>query len=110
MLFFSNGTAHFDLAQVGTDIDEMGMPIAGGSFILSAPCYIEASGESRAKKNDEGYYPNGSYSISLDYGAIGKDFNPMKVRLEHKHKGDLGTFTIQRIEFYDITRTVQVWV
>ena len=109
MLIFSNGTAYFDQGTNGVEIDENGMPIIGNDFSLSAPCFIESSNESKGRKNDEGYYPTGSYVISLDYDAVNENFNPSKVRLEHKHKGNLGVFAVQRIEHYDITRTIQIW-
>jgi len=114
MLIFENGTAYFDEPdkQKGDwDIDADGMPIEGGELTIEVPCFIEVSNENKRGRYDDGAHTNGSYTISLDYGSIDTDtFKPSKVRLQHKRKGDLGEFTIQRIEFFDITRTVQVWV
>lgn len=110
MLIFSNGTIYFDHPISGTDIDEEGFPIAGSDFLSSAQCYIDVQNENRSGKYEEGKYPNGSFVVSLDYDSVDEDFNPKKVRLEHERKGDLGVFTIQRIEFYNLTRTIQIWI
>ena len=109
MLIFSNGTAYFDYQLPDNDIDENGYPIAGGAFELSAKCFIDAQGENKNGKYDDGKFPNGSYIISLDYDSVSEDFAPSKIRLEHERKGDLGVFTIQRMEFYNLTRTIQIW-
>ena len=108
MLIFPNGTAHFDVAGVN-DIGDDGLPIQGNNFTLSARCYIEAGSEHRRGKNEDGQYPVGSYVVSIDYDSVNSSFNPKKIKLEHERKGDLGTFTIQRIEYYDLTRTIQIW-
>lgn len=109
MLIFTNGKAYFDSGVSGNDIGENGLPIIGDDFALSAPCYIEVGSESRKGRNEEGAYPLGSYVISLDYDSVDSNFFPKKIHLEHGRKGDLGVFTIQRIEFYDLTRTIQIW-
>lgn len=110
MLIFSNGTAFFNESNTEVDINEFGMPAESGEFVLSAPCYIDVQSENRSGKNEDGFYPNGSYLVSLDYDSVPSDFSPTKVRLEHERKGDLGEFAIQRIEFYNLTRTIQIWI
>lgn len=110
MLIFQNGTAYFNTAENVADIDEYGLPIRSGGFDLSVPCYIETQNENKRGHYDDGAYPNGSFVVSFDYDGVGEDFSPTKVRLEHERKGNLGEFTIQRIEYYDITRTIQIWV
>ena len=109
MLIFTNGKAYFDSGANSTDVDENGLPIIGGEFSLMAACYIDVGSESKGGRNKDGSYPIGSYVVSLDYDSVDNDFNPKKIRLEHDRKGDLGVFTIQRIEFYDLTRTIQIW-
>lgn len=110
MLIFSNGTIYYDPPVSGADIDENGYPIEGLDFTSSAKCYIDVQHENRSGKYDEGKYPNGSFVVSLDYDSVEEDFSPTKVRLEHERKGDLGIFTVQRIEFYNLTRTIQIWI
>lgn len=110
MLIFSNGILYYDYPIEGSDIDENGYPITGSDFISSAKCYIDVQHENRSGEYEDGKFPNGSFVISLDYDSVGEDFNPKKVRLEHERKGDLGVFTIQRIEFYNLTRTIQIWI
>lgn len=109
MLIFPNGTASFDSNNGGADIDEQGMPIEGGDFVLTARCFIDTKAESRSGSHDDGKNPIGSYVVSLDYDSVEEGFAPTKVRLEHDKKGSLGDFTIQRIEYYDLTRTIQLW-
>ena len=110
MLIFQNGTAYFNTADSIADIDEKGLPVQGSNYDLSIPCYIEAQSENKQGLYDEGVYPNGSFVVSFDYDSISDDFSPTKVRLQHQRKGDLGEFTIQRIEYYDLTRTIQIWI
>jgi hypothetical protein len=110
MLIFQNGTAYFDAPQATSDIDENGKPIAGAAISLEVPCYIEFGSESRNGKTDDGKIPRLSFTVSFDYDSVGADFNPSVVRVVHNYKGDLGTYTIQRLEHYDLTRTIQVWV
>ena len=111
MLIFPNGTAYFNEPNTKKDIDENGLPVKGGDMSISAPCFIETSNEDRRGHNDDGAYPRFSFSIQVDYGGVDIDnFKPTRVRLEHERKGDLGTFTIQRIEYYNITQTIQIWV
>lgn len=110
MLIFSNGTAFFGCTNGESDVDENGMPIVNEELTTEAPCYIESIGEGRDGSYEEGKYPRGSFTISLDFDSVGDDFAPKRVRLVHERKGDLGVFSIQRIEFYSLTRTIQVWV
>lgn len=109
MLIFINGKAYFDNSVSVADIGEDGLPIVNDDFAISAPCYIEVGTESKKGRNEDGAYPVGNYVVSLDYDSVGSDFAPKKMRLEHNKKGELGVFTIQRIEFYDLTRTIQIW-
>ena len=110
MLIFQNGTAYFEEPSATSDIDENGCPIEGVEPTLAVPCYIEMGNEDRNGRSEDGVFPRASFSISFDYDSVDEDFNPSKVRVEHERKGDLGTFTVQRIEFYNLTRTIQVWV
>lgn len=110
MLIFSNGIVYFDYPSVGNDINEDGLPIAGADLLLSAKCYIDVQNENRDGKYAEGKFQNGAYIVSLDYDSVPSGFYPTKVRLEHERKGDLGEFSVQRIEFYDLTRTIQLWI
>ena len=91
-------------------MNEYGLPVEGGNLVVSARCYIEVSSESKSGRNEDGVYPVGSYVVSLDYDAVSSDFAPTKIQLVHERKGDLGVFTIQRMEFYNITRTIQIWI
>ena len=112
MLIFQNGTAYFNEQDTRKDIDEMGLPVSGDVPTNAVPCYIESSGEDRKGQNEDGKFPHGSFAIFFDYDSITDidNFSPKQVKLQHERKGDLGTFAVQRYEFYDITRTVKVWV
>ena len=110
MLIFQNGTAYFEEPSAVEDIDYEGEPIAAFDLPLSAPCYIEMGSEDRSGRNEDGVFPRSSFTISLDYDSVSEEFNPSRVRVVHERKGDLGTFPVQRIEFYNLTRTIQIWV
>lgn len=112
MLIFQNGTAYFGGLSTKGDIDENGLPIKGDELTNAVPCFIESSGEDRKGRNDDGAFPHGSFTVSVDYDGVAdiNNFSPKEVRLQHERKGDLGTFTVQRYEFYDITRTIKIWV
>jgi hypothetical protein len=111
MLIFQNGTALFGEPNSQSDIDESGKAVSAAEPTLSVPCFIEPTGEDRKGRNDDGAFPHGSYTILLDYDSIDEaTFKPSMVWLQHERKGDLGKFTVQRYELYDITRTIKVWV
>lgn len=110
MLIKSNGTAYFDEPSAHSDIDDKGLPIKGERPSIEVPCYIEVGNENRSGRGEDGKFPRVSFTLYIDYGSVGEDFHPTKVRVEHERKGDMGTFSIQRTEFYDFTRTIQIWV
>lgn len=111
MLIFQNGTASFNIGGETADIDDNGLPTRSTKFdIVDIPCYIEVQSKNRQGRYDEGKYPVGTYSVSIDYDSVVDNFSPTRVQLTHERQGNLGIFTIQRIEFYDLTRTIQLWV
>ena len=111
MLIFQNGMIYFDKSAAGGDIDNNGLPIEGGEMSYSAPCFIEVSNEDKGGRTEDNAYENGTYSVMIDYDSVDDDFNPTKCLLVHERKGKLGgPKTIQCIEFYNLTRTIQLWV
>ena len=111
MLIFPNGTAYFGEQGAQNDIDDKGLPVEATAPTDGVPCFIEANGEDRKGRNEDGAYPHGAYTVSVDYDSVDvNSFSPKTVTLTQDHKGELGSFPVQRVEFYEITRTVKVWV
>lgn len=110
MEIFPNGRIYFDSGNAGSDIDENGLPISTQELYDSAICTINSQTENRNGSYDAGKYPVGSFTIYVDFSRVPKNFSPKVVRIEHEDKGDLGTFTVQRVEKYKLTNTYQLWV
>lgn len=115
MQIFPNGTMSYadPSVEAQTDFDEKGLPIASSEETtdLSVICTISTLSEDRKGRYDDGRYRNCQYSVTCNLEDVGNEFNSVKsVTLNHDIKGSLGTFLVQRIEFYTLTQTVEVWV
>lgn len=79
---------------------------------VRARCYIETLSEDKRGEiaSEQVRYATQSYSVLLDADSVPQDFIPQAVALEHDRKGVLGNFTVQRIEWYDLTKSIQIWV
>lgn len=111
MQIFSNGTLRFANATAGGDLDEHGNPVpATDADMNEVPCTITASSESRSGTYEDGSYKKASYSVTCNMEDVGDEFNPRTIQLVHENKGNLGDFQVQRIEYYKLTGTVEIWV
>lgn len=114
MQIFPNGTMTYaDPAVVPqSDLDENGLPVAVSSAASkSVVCTISVLNENRKGRYDDGRYRNCQYSVTCNLEDVGTAFKDVKsVALSHEIKGDLGTFQVQRTEFYTITQTVEIWL
>lgn len=82
---------------------------------VSAPedcceCFVETLSENKKGNNGDGKYANCNYAIFINSSSVQDDFNPSFVKFSHKHKGDSEWLPVQRIEFYDLTHTIEIWV
>jgi hypothetical protein len=111
MQIFSNGTMRYSSATTGGDIDENGLPIKAQHVDMNeVVCTITTASENMKGKYDDGRYKQVSYSVTCNLEDVGNGFNPKTISLEHEDKGSLGTFTVQRIEYYKLTGTIEIWV
>ena len=110
MQIFPNGTMRYTNASGTADLDSNGLPVAASGAEQSCQCTISVLAEDRKGRYDDGRYRNCSYSVTCNLEEVSETFNPTSVRLEHEFKGDLGYFTVQRVEFYKLTGTGEVWV
>jgi hypothetical protein len=115
MQIFPNGTMTYTdpTAKPQADLDENGLPVSASSVYnqLSVVCTISTLSENRKGRYDDGRYRNCQYSVTCNLEDVGTAFNSVKsVSLNHDIKGNLGTFQVQRIEFYTITQTVEIWL
>ena len=113
MQIFPNGTLSYTPpSQVAPDLDENGWPVsASDSTQKSVICTISTLSEDRKGRYDDGRYCNCQYSVTCNMEDVGTEFHGVKyVTLSHDIKGSLGSFTVQRIEFYTITMTVEIWI
>ena len=94
-----------------TDLDAEGMPIPVPTRQMSeVRCTITTLTEHSRGRYEDGKYRASSYSVTLNSEDVAADFAPSVVTLVHERKGNLGTFQVQRIEYYDITQTIEIWV
>lgn len=113
MQIFTNGTMTYTDPTVTprSDLDENGLPVAVSSDVekKSVVCTITTLEENKKGYNDAGRYKNCTYSVTFNLDDVTLPFNPTTAVLTHDDKGLLGTFQIQRIEIYRITRTIELW-
>ena len=94
-----------------TDLDAEGMPIPIPARQMSeVRCTITTLTEHSRGRYEDGKYRASSYSVTLNSEDVAADFAPSVVTLVHDRKGNLGTFQVQRVEYYDITQTIEIWV
>lgn len=110
MLVFSNGTLEYNIGEGNPSMDANGNPIRSNFSTRSVKCNIETSTFDRSGNYGDGTNTNSTYTIYVDMPSVPADWNPMNVRLTHKRKGLLGDFTVQRVEFYELTQTIVLWV
>ncbi len=111
MQIFPNGYMRYgDPTQ--PDLDESGMPVAVSSLDQKeVRCTISTISEDRKGRYDDGRNRNCAYSVTCNLEEVGTAFHSVRsVSLTHDITGALGSFQVQRIEFYTITQTVEIWV
>ena len=96
--------------QVLVDADGNAVPVAHADNKQAVECYIDVLTEDRKGKYPDGKYTRCEYSILLDQSSVPSDFNPKSITIIHNRKGNIGTYTVQRIEFYDLTGSIEIWV
>ena len=115
MQIFPNGTMTYadPTATPQSDLDENGLPVAvsAADSMVSVVCTISTLSEDRKGHYDDGRYRNCQYSVTCNLEDVGTEFREVKsVSLTHDIKGGLGSFQIQRMEFYTLTQTVEIWL
>jgi len=109
MLVFRNGILTYPQGSAQR-LDKDGNPVTTSAAEQSAECYISTSSENRNGRYDDGLYKSATYSVLVDMDSVEDGFNPKRISLMHEQKGDLGAFPVQRIEYYTITRSIELWV
>ena len=111
MQIFPNGKMKYSNMRQ-PDLDENGLPVAVSSVEQrEVICTITNLSEDRKGRYDDGRYRNCQYSVTCNLEEVGYDFRDVRtITLTHDIMGSLGTFQVQRIEFYTITQTVEIWL
>lgn len=110
MQIFPNGILRW-FGSVTADLDEYGMPVAADtSSSMECRCTITTASEKRNATYDGGAVKLATYTVTCNMEDAGEGFSPHTVHLVHDIKGDLGMFQVQRIEYYTITQTIELWV
>ena len=109
MQIFSNGFMAYTTTFT-EDIDEDGIPIPAAATEAECRCTITTATENRNATYDGGTVKRASYTVTCNMEDVQNPFAPTQVHLRHDKKGDLGMFSVQRIEYYDITQTIELWV
>lgn len=110
MLIFKNGIMDWNQPSSQLTFDEDGNVIKDAAIPTCVQCYIDTLTEDAHAKYVGGDYNHRSYSVLIDMDSVEGEFSPVSVRLTHEDKGELGEFQVQRVEFYKLTRSIQVWV
>ena len=111
MLIFPNGKALLFPLTSEEYLDDNGNPISTQNIIgKECRCTINSLSENKKGRYEDGQYNNATYSVSFNMDDVGEKFVPQLVSLIHDYKGDIGSFQVQRVEHYPITRTIEIWV
>lgn len=117
MLIFKNGYVSWVQSSTEQLVDENGNAIAVEGSVKKAECYIDVVQEDKRGELSDGHtqrsngkYTQRSYKVMLDQSSVPVKFNPTSITLHHNRKGNIGTYTVQRIEFYDLTGSIEIWV
>lgn len=108
MLVFVNGKISVAQSNSPT-IDSDGNIVSSTMGEDEIPCFIQTLEETRNVPTDGGWRARKRYSVMVDMDSVPNDFSPTSIRIVDDYKGDLGVFTVQRIEHYTITRSIQLW-
>lgn len=93
------------------DLDSEGYPIAlPKQHMAEVRCTITTVTEHRKGSYDDGDYKSCRYSVTCNLEDVGGDFHPSAVSLCHDDKGELGFYQVQRVEYYHLINTVELWV
>ena len=93
------------------DLDSEGYPVAlPKQQMAEVRCTITTVTEHRKGSYDDGDYKSCRYSVTCNLEDVGSDFHPSAVSLCHDDKGELGFYQVQRVEYYHLTNTVELWV
>ena len=93
------------------DLDSEGYPVAlPKQQMAEVRCTITTVTEHRKGSYDDGDYKSCRYSVTCNLEDVGSDFHPSAVSLRHDDKGELGFYQVQRVEYYHLTNTVELWV
>lgn len=110
MQIFPNGTMKW-AESTTEDLDADGIPIpAGQGTTVECRCTITTASENRNATYDGGTVKRATYTVTCNMEDAGEKFSPTSVALVHDIKGRLGHFQVQRIEYYTITQTIELWV
>ena len=110
MQIFPNGYMYYAADDGRGDLDEYGMPIDAASAETQCRCTITTVTEDRNAVYNGGAYVRARYSVTCNMEDVEKNFSPSFLTLEHDNKGRLGRFQVIRIEYYNLTGTIEIWV
>ena len=113
MRYYSHGAAVPEEPRTERmeDLDSEGYPVAlPKQQMAEVRCTITTVTEHRKGSYDDGDYKSCRYSVTCNLEDVGGDFHPSAVSLRHDDKGELGFYQVQRVEYYHLTNTVELWV
>ena len=116
MLVFDNGTVSWDELAVPPTFNESGDIEASEKHEMSARCNISILSENK-KDYEDGKAESATYLVTIDMESVPNvstnasgQLSATYIKLQHDRKGCLGVFPIQRIEYYEITQSIGIWV
>ena len=109
MQIFPNGYLTYAVAAM-PDLDGEGLPVASVPAEARVRCTITTMTDDLRGRYDDGMFRNVSFSVTLNTEDAPMSFSPTQVTLVHDHLGTLGPFQVQRVQYYDLTQTIELWV
>lgn len=109
MLLFANGYIEYNYTNQAS-FDEHGNPIKDNNPTSKVRCSYQVTKENRNTLTVDGVVHLISYTIDIDANSVPKSFDPTSITLIPDRTGNPKQYSVKQIQYYDITRSIRIWV
>lgn len=109
MLLFANGYIEYNYTDKAV-FDEHGNPIVDKNPTSKVRCAYQVTKENRNTLTVDGVVHLISYTIDIDASSVPKSFAPTSIVLIPDRTGISKQYSVKQIQYYDITKSIRIWV